>query len=85
MFPALNQNKTKRPKISLMVPALLQVNLNDSQNKDHQKIAFMQIDCEVVDTRLFYIKTDDIPQDYMKILADDYIINEPRSANFNRN
>lgn len=66
-----------------MVPALLQVNQSDSQNKDHQKIAFMQIDCEVVDTRLFYIKTDDIPQYYMKILADDYIINEPRSTNSN--
>lgn len=58
--------------------------MNDSQ-KDHinHKIAFMQIDCEVVDTRLFYIKTDDIPQSYMKILADDYIRNDPESSQFN--
>ena len=68
---------------------MLQSNYNDSQNnatnnsKDHMnhKIAFMQIDCEVTDTRLFYIKTDDIPQDYIKILADDFIRNDP---NFNQ-
>jgi hypothetical protein len=67
-----------------MVPAMLQSGYNDSQNsKDHinHKIAFMQIDCEVTDTRLFYLRTDDIPQDYIKILADDFIRNDP---NFNQ-
>ena len=80
----MNQNKTKRPRISLMMPALLSANVNDSQkDSTNDRIAFMQIDCEVVDTRLFYIKTDDIPQMYMKILADDYIRNDPVSPHFN--
>ena len=85
MYPAFNQNKTRRPRISLMVPASL--DQNESQNHVNQKIAFMQIDCEVVDTRMFHIKTDDIPQDFMKILADDYsnYMNEHRANNFNRN
>lgn len=84
ILPALNQNKTKRPRISLMMPALLSANVNDSQkDSTNDRIAFMQIDCEVVDTRLFYIKTDDIPQMYMKILADDYIRNDPVSPHFN--
>ena len=49
-----------------MMPALLSANVNDSQkDSTNDRIAFMQIDCEVVDTRLFYIKTDDIPQMYM--------------------
>ena len=48
-------NKTQRPRMSLVMPAL--VNINDSTNrtpKDH--LAFMQIDCEVLDTELIYLK-----------------------------
>jgi hypothetical protein len=65
--------------MSLLMPALLGTQLNDS-NKQHagqQQIAFMQIDCEVMDTRLFYMNLNEIPIDYMKILNQDYIITEP--------
>jgi hypothetical protein len=60
--------------MTIIIPALL-THLNDSNNKD-QQISFMQIDCEVVDTRFFNLKLNDIPLDYMKIIHQDYVINE---------
>ncbi len=67
------------------MPALLKPSLNSSQNKENNKmIAFMQIDCEVVDTRLFYFRPEDIPQDYMKILTEEFIFpTEPTTYNRN--
>lgn len=65
--------------MSLLMPALLTANLNDSMNKDQQQIAFMQIDCEVIDTKLVYLKLNDIPLDYMKIIHQDYIFNEQQA------
>ena len=65
--------------MSIIIPALL-THLNDSNNKD-QQISFMQIDCEVVDTRFFNLKLNDIPLDYMKIIHQDYVINE-QDSNF---
>ena len=77
----MNRNKTQKPKISLIMPALL-THLNDS-NKE-QEITFMQIDCEIYDTRLFSIKLNDIPLDYMKIIHQDYItLNEQASTDTN--
>ena len=73
-FPALQQNKTKKPRMTIIIPALL-THLNTSDNKD-QQISFMQIDCEVIDTRVFSLNLNDIPLDYMKIIHQDYVINE---------
>ena len=66
--------------MTIIIPALL-THLNDSTNKE-QQISFMQIDCEVVDTRFLNLKMNDIPLDYMKIIHQDYVINEPQE-NFN--
>ena len=76
MFPALYHNNSQRPRMSLLMPAL--VNLNNETNKNKQQssggnsIAFMQIDCEILDTTLFNLNPNEIPTDYVKILVDDY-------------
>lgn len=66
--------------MTIIIPALL-THLNDSNNKE-QEISFMQIDCEVLDTRFINLKLNDIPLDYMKIIHQDYVINEQSSDNF---
>ena len=69
--------------MSLLVPALL-TNLNDSSNGDRE-IAFMQIDCEVIDTRLLNLKFNDIPFDFMKIMHQDYVNEQQQSYTGNNN
>ena len=69
--------------MSLLVPALL-TNLNDSSNGDRE-IAFMQIDCEVIDTRLLNLKFSDIPFDFMKIMHQDYVNEQQQSYTGNNN
>ncbi|CAF0724673.1 unnamed protein product [Brachionus calyciflorus] len=77
MLPALIQNKTQKPKLSLLIPALLTNNLNSSNDKrSNRQITFMKIDCEVTDTKLFYMNLDDIPLDYIKIMHQDYVMNQ---------
>ena len=69
--------------MTIIIPALL-THLNDSNNRE-QQISFIQIDCEVVDTRFINLKLNDIPLDYMKIIHQDYVINEQSNndgANF---
>lgn len=74
IFPATNQNKTQRPKVSVILPTLFQKNQsNIDPTSTNRQVQFMQIDCEVVDTRFFSIKSDDIPMDYMKILNQESI------------
>ena len=68
IFPAINQNKTQRPKVPLIVPASLASGNNSSSETGQKLVHFMQIDCEVADTRLFSLKSDDLPLDYLKIL-----------------
>lgn len=76
IFPAINQNKNRRPKVSLIVPSMFNIKnpLNESSDStsnenDKKLFQFIQIDCEVLDTKLFYLNSDDIPSDYMKILS----------------
>jgi cyclic AMP-dependent transcription factor ATF-6 alpha len=83
MFPALNHNKTQKPRMSILMPALVQINDTNMQNT-HNTIAFMQIDCEVLDTSLIYLKSSNIPLNYVKILSEDYdLMSTTKSTNSN--
>lgn len=56
MVPALAYNKTKRPRMSLMFPA---VGFNGSVSEEH--VMMMQIDCEVLDTAMIQVREKLIP------------------------
>jgi len=50
-----------RPRMSLLLPALAVPSLNDSMQPPANHVSMMQIDCEVMNTRLLYIREDAIP------------------------
>ncbi|NWV67201.1 ATF6A factor, partial [Malurus elegans] len=58
LLPATTHNKTRRPKMSIVLPA---VNVSDNVINGQDYEVMMQIDCEVMDTRILHIKSSSVP------------------------
>ncbi|XP_019386260.1 PREDICTED: cyclic AMP-dependent transcription factor ATF-6 alpha [Crocodylus porosus] len=58
LLPATTHNKTRRPKMSIVLPA---INIKENVINGPDYEVMMQIDCEVMDTRILHIKSSSIP------------------------
>ena len=67
----MHQNRSQRPRMSLLMPAMLTTTNN--KTGEQQTITFMQIDCEVADTKLVHFKLNEIPMSFMKIIHHDFL------------
>jgi len=92
LVPATNNNKTSRPLMSLMLPAVVSNNSSDSNQSD--TVAMMKIDCQVINTQMVHIMKDAIP-DHLAANKrnnktgdgedDDYDTDKVFSASYKRN
>ncbi|XP_019342106.1 cyclic AMP-dependent transcription factor ATF-6 alpha isoform X2 [Alligator mississippiensis] len=58
LLPATTHNKTRRPKMSIVLPA---INIKENVINGPDYEVMMQIDCEVMDTRILHVKSSSIP------------------------
>ncbi|CAF0774413.1 unnamed protein product [Rotaria sordida] len=63
ILPATVTNQTQRPKMSLILPASI-THLNKSIHVPANHVPMIQIDCEVEDTKLVFVKRSHIPSFY---------------------
>jgi len=59
MLPALSHNQTQRPRMSLLLPSQP---MNESMRAPEHYRSMMQIDCEVINTRLLHVHETAIPR-----------------------
>jgi len=67
ILPAIVTNQTQRPKMSLILPATM-THLNKSIHVPANHVPMIQIDCEVEDTKLVFVKRGHIPSFYRQDL-----------------
>ncbi|UJR33786.1 hypothetical protein I4U23_021212 [Adineta vaga] len=67
ILPAMVTNQTQRPKMSLILPASI-THLNKSIHVPANHVPMIQIDCEVEDTKLVFVKRGHIPSTYRQEL-----------------
>lgn len=67
ILPATVTNQTQRPKMSLILPASI-THLNKSIHVPANHVPMIQIDCEVEDTKLVFVKQGHIPSFYRREL-----------------
>jgi cyclic AMP-dependent transcription factor ATF-6 alpha len=71
ILQATVQNQTQRPKMSLILPASM-ANLNKSIHVPTNHVPMIQIDCEVEDTKLVFVKRSHIPSSHQNELFEYY-------------